>query len=125
MSWARARSASSAALGFAIAVALAGCGDRPSLDDQECAPSAPELTYETFGEPFLVEHCQGCHASDSTDRNGAPTEFAFDTLSDVREHADRVFARAANDNTSMPPGNGGPSSRERQLLGEWLACGSP
>jgi hypothetical protein len=38
---------------------------------------------------------------------------------------DRIFARAAGDNTSMPPGPDDPPEAERAMLAEWLACGAP
>lgn len=94
------------------------------LDDMAC-PQDSELTYANFGEEFLGTHCQRCHASDSDDRNGAPNTLHFDTIDDVRDRANRIFVRAAADNTSMPPGPDDPPEEERMLLAEWLACGAP
>jgi uncharacterized membrane protein len=111
---------------LAIVIALAGCiesgADR--IEDMEC-PQESELTYQSFGDGFLDTYCQRCHASGSDDRNGAPGAFHFDTVEDVRENADRIFVRAAADNTSMPPGPDDPPEEERMLLAEWLACGAP
>lgn len=107
-------------------LALAACIDSGAdrIEDMECPPES-DLTYESFGEPYLGAYCQRCHASDSDDRNGAPSSYHFDTVADVRDHADRIFARAAASNTSMPPGPDDPPEEERMLLAEWLACGAP
>ena len=44
---------------------------------------------------------------------------------DVRRFRDRIFARAAIDNDSMPPGPDDPSLQERIMLADWLTCGAP
>jgi uncharacterized membrane protein len=111
-----------------LASVLAGCvGYRSTateLDEYPC-PEESELDYAGFGEPFLAEHCQPCHASDSEARNGAPQAFTFDTVEQVREHRERMFVRAAADNTTMPPGPDDPPAEEREMFADWLACGAP
>ncbi len=109
-----------------LAAALAACAADSSetVDDEPC-PADSELTYDNFGGPYLDTYCQRCHARDSDDRNGAPSSVSFDTPEDVRDHRDRIFARAAGDNTSMPPGPDDPPAAERAMLAEWLACGAP
>lgn len=112
---------------LASLVIAAGClaGDStPEVDEEPCPPGS-ELTYDNFGGPFLDANCQRCHASASEDRNGAPASFTFDTVEDVRDHRERIFARAAGDNASMPPGPDDPPVAERAMLAEWLACGAP
>lgn len=109
----------------AIAMSLSACGDTELLEEANCPPGGTDLTYESFGQSFLDDHCQRCHASASGDRNGAPSAYAFDTRDDVIEWADRIYARSAASNTSMPPGPDGPAIEERDLLAEWLACGAP
>ena len=115
-------------LGLAVALAApAACAvesDYTELADHAC-PEDSDLDYETFGAPFLAANCQPCHASDSADRNGAPEAFTFDTVEQVRDHRERMFVRAAADNTSMPPGPDDPPAEERDLLADWLACGAP
>jgi hypothetical protein len=96
-----------------------------SLDERPC-PDDSALSSENFGGPFLLTHCTGCHHSSlgEAERAGAPVGVDFDSLDDVRARADRIWARAADHNTSMPPA-GGPAPDERVRLGEWLACGAP
>jgi uncharacterized membrane protein len=125
---------------FSIASALAfttlaGCveedtsetSDDPpkSLADRDC-PDESDLTYESFGRPFVLNWCAGCHSKDlpEAERQGAPLDSNFDTLKEVRSDAARIWARSADHNLTMPP-VGGPEADERVLFGEWLACGAP
>ena len=94
------------------------------IEDAECPPDS-ELTYQNFGEEFMAQNCQRCHASDADSRHGAPSTIHFDTLEEVRMRRTRIFLRAAAGNTSMPPGPDDPPDEERDLLAEWLACGAP
>jgi hypothetical protein len=48
----------------------------------------PTLAYTNFGEGFLRENCQGCHASTTADRYGAPDTVVFDT----RDAANRFYS---------------------------------
>jgi uncharacterized membrane protein len=110
----------------AAALALAGClPDATELDEVACPQGGTELTYDGFGQFFLAAHCQSCHARDAPARNGAPAGTSFDSHADVVRHRERIFARAAGGNTSMPPGPDDPPRAERDLLAEWLACGAP
>jgi uncharacterized membrane protein len=49
----------------------------------------------------------------------------FDTHDQVYALRERIFLRAAGDNTSMPPGPDDPSAEERDRLAEWIACDAP
>jgi hypothetical protein len=129
---ARARRAAPAAA-LALAFAIAGCGadgeagggdDVPKPDDETCRTSY--LDYQTFGEPFLLDWCNGCHSAalPMSMRQRAPVDVSFDTIEGVRKHAARIVARAASPTGTMPP-VGGPSAEERALLGEWIGCGAP
>jgi hypothetical protein len=105
--------------------ATTGDGPYASLDERPCPDESP-LTANNFGGPFMLSHCTGCHHSSlgEGERAGAPIGVDFDTLAAVRDQADRIWARAADQNATMPP-LGGPADDERVRLGEWLACGAP
>lgn len=100
-------------------------GDWASLAERPC-PDDSFLTFENFGAMHLLNYCTGCHASGlpAGERQMAPIEINFDDLDDVRAHADRIWARAADANATMPPAGSAPDE-ERAWLGEWLACGAP
>jgi hypothetical protein len=100
-------------------------GPWASLEARPC-PEDSFLSFENFGAIHLLNYCTGCHSSGlpADQRQGAPIEINFDDLEDVRGHAPRIWARAADHNVTMPPAGGAPEG-ERALLGEWLACGAP
>ncbi len=121
-------------LGFFLVLA---CSGEPSAEDEPApsgavCPPGSTLTYETFTRDFMGTYCTRCHASSigRTERNGAPSHHDFDTLAGIRatptEHLDeQAAAGPAHVNTAMPPTAPKPSTREREQLGEWLACGMP
>lgn len=88
--------------------------------DADCAEQ-PVLTWENFGDGFLTENCQACHASTSTDRRGAPAGVVFDTYGDAMAHRNRILARSAGEDATMPP-QGGVSEADRERLAIWLTC---
>lgn len=96
-----------------------------AIEGRECPTMSP-LTYQSFGGPFFSNYCTSCHSSKlpSDRRNGAPAGVDFDTLGGIRARAERIYARAGDHNTTMPPA-GGPSADQRKQLGDWLACGAP
>ena len=107
---------------------LMGCSgsqDTGNADTGICA-DAPLLTYANFGRGFLIEYCQGCHASTTVDRHGAPGEgdpggaVFFDTLDEAWEQADRILARTLSE--TMPP-SGGVADEDLVRLEWWLSCG--
>ena len=95
-----------------------------------CPPSST-LTYANFGRQFMEDYCVRCHDSALTgaDRKGAPSFHDFDTLFGIRavaNHIDETTAAGpAATNMGMPPDGDKPTLEERQLLGEWIACGMP
>jgi mono/diheme cytochrome c family protein len=109
---------------LAACAVLGACKDE-TIDDYPCPAAGTTLTYESFGRNFLTQNCQICHGQSADNRNGAPPNFDFGTLDQVHEHRDRIFARAAAGNTSMPPGPDDPPRADRDKLAEWLACGAP
>jgi hypothetical protein len=63
-------------------------------DSADACADAANLHWETFGEPFMLNYCQACHASTAADRHGAPASVVFDTEAEVLRQRDRVLARA-------------------------------
>jgi len=107
-------------------LALAACSAaNESLDQRACPAGGTPLTYQNFGAGFFAQWCESCHAASSTNRNGAPPDVTFDTQAQIVQWKDRIYARAADDNTSMPLGPDGPDGTTRHQLGDWLACGAP
>jgi len=105
----------------AVIVLAVGCGD----DTSEPAVSAcSTLTYQNFGEPFVLDWCRGCHSSGLPDdmRQGAPLDVNFDDLDHVRAWSVRIATRSAGPLPTMPPA-AGPSQEERDMLAEWIQCG--
>jgi uncharacterized membrane protein len=106
-----------------VMLALAACDPAPvTLDEMPCPRAGTQLTYASFGKPFLDANCNICH----TDHlHGAPEAYTFDTLDQVQERRARIFVRAAATNTTMPPGPDDPPLEAREQLAEWLSCGAP
>ncbi|MCK6504362.1 hypothetical protein L6R53_13330 [Myxococcota bacterium] len=102
---------------------LLACGDsgEDSGSTDALCQDAPVVTWEYWGQGFLTESCQSCHASTSADRNGAPASVTFDTEAQVWTHRDAILATATGAEPTMPP-RGGPSPDDRDLLEIWLRC---
>ena len=101
-------------------VAAAGDTDAVEQVDPACV-DVPVVTWNNWGEGFIIERCQSCHASASSARYGAPEEVTFDSLADVQALRARVLARAGGDDPTMPPSGGVPGD-DRYLLEVWLTC---
>ena len=90
------------------------------ITDPFCV-DAPAVRWTNFGEGFILHNCQGCHASSTPDRHGAPEEVDFDTLERVWEQRWLVLGTAAGESPTMPP-EGGVSDDDRTRLEWWLRC---
>jgi uncharacterized membrane protein len=101
-------------------VGLCACGIAPA-EDTACDPEVPSITWETFGEGFVTTHCQGCHASSSSDRQGAPEDVVFDSEADALWWRDAILDATASDPARMPPA-GGIDRDDRERLTIWLTC---
>lgn len=76
---------------------------------------------------ILQARCSICHAAQPQDADHTvpPAGVTFDTLAEIRLHAPRVLAQAVRSD-AMPPANAtGMTPEERQILGSWIAAGSP
>lgn len=102
-----------------------GAGDSGgSVDSGMVLPGCegePVVTWANFGQGFLREQCQACHASTVADRGDTPADVIFDTEADAVRLAARIEARASGEAPSMPP-EGGVSATDRALLALWLRC---
>jgi uncharacterized membrane protein len=103
-----------------IALFLA-CAPEDAAVPAECA-DLPAVSWESFGEGLVVEHCQPCHASTAENRHGAPASVTFDDEASVLAAKDRVLAVATGTDATMPPSIGMPEDDEARLYA-WLACG--
>jgi uncharacterized membrane protein len=95
-------------------------GEEDTAVDAFCA-DAPVTTYDNFGQGFVLQHCQSCHASTSENRYDAPDELDFDDEDAIWGNAERILARAAGDAPTMPP-QGGVEEADRVRLEQWLLC---
>lgn len=95
------------------------------IEDFPCPTGGTTLTFENFGQQFFKGNCNSCHSGPEEDRGGAPIEYVFNTVEQIRQHKDRIFARSAGPNTTMPIGPDDPPREQRDKLAEWLACGAP
>jgi hypothetical protein len=113
------------ALAFLAVTVVLGAGCNViTLDEYPCPPGGTTLSYDNFGFAFMENYCNSCHSAPDGERNGAPDDFVFATQADVIAHADRIFARAADTNDSMPPGPDTIPMTQRVDLANWLACGA-
>ena len=104
-----------------MCVFATGCGDKIAIDTAGACSDVPTVTWNNFGHGFVLENCQGCHASTAPNRYSAPEEVYFDTVEDVWFWSERVLVRSAGDDPTMPP-NGGVQAEERTKLEWWLVC---
>ena len=96
----------------------------PYIDGRAC-PENSSVTWQSFGQGFLLDHCVGCHSEnlDEASRAGAPLGVDFNTQALAQTWLARIYARSGDDNTTMPPVDS-ISPTDRVLLGDWLACGA-
>ncbi len=122
-------------------VLLTACGPSPVHPAADAATTfgprtgaicpTPAVTYASFGRSFFATYCTTCHSVALTGaaRAGAPVEFDFDTVGDVRAHLAAIDEVAASGpsatNVQMPFAGPTPTLGERQQLGQLLACAVP
>lgn len=107
---------------LALVLVLGGaCAPEVAKDSALCV-DAPPVDWETFGEGFVTQNCQTCHASTSPNREDAPDDVTFDNAGDVWAMKDLVLSLAATEAPTMPP-LGGTTDDDRYLLEVWLTCG--
>ena len=119
---------------LSVMFAVGGCEDEHEHDGPASGADCKEgstLTWDSFGQKFVTDYCTRCHSTAlaGAARAGAPSDHNFDSAVLVREQIEHIDEQAAagpdSINTEMPIGAPAPTEAERQLLGEWLACGAP
>ncbi len=108
---------------FGLWLACSGEGEdsvATTTEPTACA-EGPNATWGSFGDGFFGFYCRGCHSAETPDRHDAPTDVNFESLADVRAHADRIRVRVI-DEASMPVG-GGVYPDDLVLLDVFLRCG--
>lgn len=113
---------------MALSAALALlCVFYVALEKAASAPAGPKPTTYADVQPLFARHCSACHAVH-------PTNAAFDApplgvLLDTYDHASAVAPRiqkVAVEAEIMPLGNTtGMTRAERDVLGRWIAQGTP
>lgn len=94
---------------------LVGCADGEEAPDTAgCSPS-----WESFGQAFVIEYCDACHAATAPERHGAPESVTFDTEEEAVSWLERMVVRV--EARQMPPG-GGITEPEIERLKAWADC---
>ena len=108
--------------------ALADSGEPSgSTDTAGFCDSSPVITWNNFGNGFVTENCNACHAADAPYRQTAsadvvpPQSATFDTEAQVMAAKDAILAFATGEDPLMPP-EGGVPLLDRERLEIWLTC---
>jgi hypothetical protein len=101
-----------------LAAFVTACATNPSsgiaASDVTCPPDST-LTYENFGQAFLADNCLECHTSQQRP--------PLTTRATVQANEAAIIDVAV---TGLKmPSNASLAIEERQMLGEWIACGAP
>lgn len=105
---------------------LVACCDAAQDTSEVMDNCSTDLTYQNFGESFLITWCRGCHSATVPEdmRQMAPPTVNYNSLADAKRWRSEAISRVSNDGPlarSMPP-SGGPSDGERALFVEWMKC---
>ena len=98
-------------------------GESDTLEDtdinEDCV-DVPIVTYASFGQGFITFSCQGCHASGSVDRQGAPDSVTFDDHQQVLQWLPLIYHRTYV-TLDMPPALG-VFEEDLERLRIWVEC---
>jgi uncharacterized membrane protein len=100
-----------------VCLVISGCATNSTGVDTASITCPPDstLTYENFGQPLVTDQCLSCHAT--------AQKPALATQAEIQGNRQAIL-KVAVETTQMPKGSA-MGLDERQLLGEWLACGAP
>lgn len=82
-----------------------------------------DVTWQNWAGGFVRTQCQGCHATRSPNRYGAPESVFFDDEASALALAPLIYDVVVV-SPSMPP-SGGVTDEERFLVDQWLRCRVP
>lgn len=104
-------------LALFVASALVACSssDTSSGITSVTCPTDSTLTYANFGSAFFTDNCLSCHTTKESPR--------LDSQAAIKTNSSRILNEAVY-STRMPE-DSDLTTAERQMLGEWLACGAP
>lgn len=104
-------------LSLVVSVALAACGTSGTstgIQEVSCPPDST-LTYANFGQDVIQTNCLECH--DGAERPNLSTQ------PKILLNTDKILYMAVY--TDAMPAKSDMVLAERELVGEWLACGAP
>lgn len=103
-------------LALCLSLALGACTSASSTGISEVScPQDSTLTYASFGQAFFTDNCLSCHASKEKP--------ILSTQDQIQANSARILQEAVY--TTAMPEDADMTLAERQMLGEWLACGAP
>ena len=102
------------ALALPFLIACGGGGQSTGIDTVSC-PQGSTLTYANFGSTFFADNCLECH--NGKNRPNLSTQAA------IQSHKSSILQEAVY--TDAMPQKNSLSTAEREMLGEWIACGAP
>ena len=119
LTWARMR--------FLLLPLLLSCGSDLQSEDSAVPTIHPlceegyELTWDNFGQGFMLTYCTSCHSAESPNRFDAPEGINFDTEEEVEAWRD-VLRQVVLEDETMPLG-GGVFPDDLYLFEIYLECG--
>lgn len=97
-----------------LLTACTSAAESTGISEVSC-PTDSTLTYDNFGSAFFTDNCLSCHASRERPTLSTQAQILANKSSILQE---AVYTTAMPEDASM-------DLSERELLGEWLACGAP
>ena len=98
---------------------LLACVVNDEINIDTASSECASLNYHNFGDAFMTQYCLGCHASESLNREGAPTTITLESLKNIQDNREAIIREIQEE--TMPP-QGGVAEETRQLAEEWLNC---
>lgn len=96
-------------------VVLGACDTATSTGIQTVScPTDSTLTYANFGSAFMTNYCLDCHSGKESP--------SLNTQAKVQSNISHILQEAVY--TNAMPEDEDITTAEREMLGEWLACGA-